>query len=253
MMGDMMGGMMGMNMGGGMGGMGAGMPGTGGMPGMGQSFSGGGGVADPMSMMFGSGCMPGMSQSFASSSSQHSQQQQQPQQKYDIIPRGTVVSLKGLVNAPDRNGDKGIIQQHNSQTGRYIINLNEDEGSSVEGRDKKTMSIKAGNIQQHIQVKIHNIEHKIELNGTTGTIVSWATSNGRYCIYITSLQELVYLLPGNVILANGTVAQIHGLQSKPELNNTFGTIKEWIRDTNKYDIQLSPQQVIRVKVENVRV
>jgi len=163
------------------------------------------------------------------------------------------VSLKGLINAPDRNGDKGIIQQHNAQTGRYIINLDEDGDSPVGERDKKTMSVKASNIQQHIQVQIHNIQNQVGLNGMTGTIVSWITSNDRYCIYITSQKKLVYLLPVNVILPNGTVAQIHGLQSKPELNSTFGTIKEWIQDTNKYDVQLSPQQVIRVKVENMRV
>jgi hypothetical protein len=33
----------------------------------------------------------------------------------------------------------------------------------------------------------------------------------------------------------------------------WGTVKNWIRETNKYDVQLSPQQVVRIKVENLRV
>ena len=72
-------------------------------------------------------------------------------------------------------------------------------------------------------------------------------------IYVSSLKRVVSLKQGNIILANGTVAKTHGLQSKPELNGTFGTIKEWIRDTNKYDVQLSAQQVIRIKMENILV
>ena len=68
-----------------------------------------------------------------------------------------------------------------------------------------------------------------------------------------ALKKVVSLKPGNVILEAGTVAQLTGLTSRPELNGKWGTVKEWIRESNKYDVQLSPHQTIRVKVENMRV
>jgi hypothetical protein len=54
-------------------------------------------------------------------------------------------------------------------------------------------------------------------------------------------------------LENGTVGKIEGLMSKPELNGKYGTIKSWIRDSNRYDVQLSAEQIVRVKTENIRV
>jgi len=224
-----------------------GMP-MGGMP-MGvmpMSFGAGGGGMDPSSMMFNGGGMPG---GFVSSSAQH----QSYTEQYDIIPCGTAVSLKGLINAPEQNGDRGVIKGYNTQTGRYVIELTEDEDVAEDEKEKKTMSVKASNLLQHIQVQVHDLQNQAELNGTTGTIITWIPSKKRYNIYISSLKKFISIRPGNVIFVNKTVAQIVGLQSKPELNGTFGTIKEWIKETNKYDIQLSAQQVIRVKAENIRL
>lgn len=211
-----------------------------------MGFGAGGGGVDPFSMMFNEGGMPG---GFVSSSAQH----QLYTEEYDVIPNGTAVSLMGLINAPERNGDRGSIKNYNKQTGRYVIELIEDEDVAVGEKERKTMSVKASNLLQHIQVQIHDIQNQAELNGTTGTIITWIPSKERYNIYISSIKKFLSLRPGNVIFANKTVAQIVGLQSKSELNGTFGTIKKWIKETKKYDIQLSAQQVIRVKAENVRV
>jgi curved DNA-binding protein CbpA len=217
--------------GGGMGGMG----GFGGMDpfsamlgGMGGGGMGGGG------MHMGMGGMPGAG--FGGPPQQT--------QSYNTIRPGTVVSLKGLVNAPERNGDQGVVKAYNPQNGRYIIVLEESD---------ETMSVKASNLLQHVHVKIHDVKSQPELNGKTGTIVTWVDSKERYNIHVFALKKVVSLRPGNVILENGTVGRIVGLKSKPELNDKWGTIKEWIRESNKYDIQLSSSQVIRIKVENIRV
>jgi len=213
------GGMPGMSMGGGMPGMsmGGGMPGMsmgGGMPGM--SMGGG---------------MPGMGQP-----------QQAP--SYNAIPRGTVVSLKGLRSKPERNGDRGVIQSYTSQTGRYVVLLEDSD---------ETMAVKPSNLLQHVHVHLHGLASKPELNGKRGTIIAWNPNTQRYSIYVMDAAKAVSLKPNNVILENGTVGQIFGLLSKPELNGQWGTIKECDQGAGRYKVQLSRDKIIRVKMENIRV
>lgn len=267
--GGMMGGMGGMGGRGSMGGMGS-QASRGGMghPGMSFASSGmgpgasftttsfGGGNGDPFSMMFqdmgpgisgmsgrggsmGGSMGPGMGRSMGSM-----KRPAQEPQRFDAIPAGTVVSLKGLVNAPDRNGDRGVVRQYLPETGRYVVALEDSD---------ETMSVKPSNLLQHVHVRVHDIQSQPELNGKTGTIITWSQNKERYNIYVMAMEKVVSLKPGNVVLDKGTVAQVTGLMSKPELNGKWGTIKDWIRETNKYDVQLSPQHVIRVKVENMRV
>jgi len=224
----MLGGMGGMGPGMSMGSMGPGMS----MGSMGPGMSMGG-MGPGMSM---GGMGPGMRSSMGSSAP--------PAKRFDAIPNGTVVSLKGLVNASDRNGDRGVVKQYIPSTGRYVVEL-EDSDS--------TMSVKPSNLLQHVHVRIHNVESKPEFNGKTGTIITWCPSKERYNVYIIALKKVVSLKPNNVVLETGTVAQVTGLASKPELNGKWGTIKEWIRESGRYEVQLSPQQIIRVKMENMRV
>jgi hypothetical protein len=220
------------------GGMGGGMPGGihmsmgGGMPG---GMHMGGGMPGGMHM----GGMPG-----GMNFSQGQQQFAAQPKRYDAIPPGTVVSLKGLQNAPERNGDQGIIKQYNPSNGRYIVVLEDTD---------ETMSVKACNLLQHVHVRIHDVKSQPELNGKTGTILTWIPNKERYNIHVSALKKVVSLRPANVVLDVGTVGYISGLQSKPELNGKWGTVKDWIRESNKYDVQLSPKQVIRIKVENLRV
>ena len=233
------------------GGFGASM--GGGMPGMHSSFGGGGGIP----MMFGGGMpgmhssmmggsMPGMGGSMNGGMPRSSRSTPRPATpaRYDTIPPGTVVSLKGLVNSPERNGDRGVIQQYDTSRQRYIVVLEDSD---------ETMSVRSSNLLQHVHVRIHDIQSQPEVNGKTGTILAWHPSKERYNIYVKALKKVFSLKPNNVVLDVGTVAQITGVQSKPELNGKFGTIKDWIQDSNKYDVQLSPTQVVRLKVENMRV
>ena len=111
--------------------------------------------------------------------------------------------------------------------------------------------MKPENILQHVHVTIHDIQSQPELNGKKGTVITWCPKKGRYNIYVASLKKVVSLKPGNVVLETGVVARVNGLSSKPELNGKWGTIKDWIRESNKYDVQLSGNQIIRVKSENM--
>ena len=243
----------------GMGGGFGGMPGMsfsmGGIPGAGRSMNGGGigGGMDPISMMF-QGGMPGMSSmggmpgmagmgGMPGMSGMSGMGSQQPK-SYNCIPQGTVISLKGLVNASHRNGDRGIVQQFISSTSRYVIQLEDSN---------ETMSVKPSNLLQHCKVRIHDLKSQPELNGKTGTIMAYNENKERYNIYVVALKKVFSLKSSNIVLDDGSVVQIVGIRAKPELNGKWGTIKSWIRDTNKYNVQLSAQQIVRMKTENVRV
>ena len=194
--------------------MGGGPPGSGGFGGI---------QGDPLSAMFGGGMpggfsmggMGGMPGGFGGSMG-GGMPRRQEEKRYDAIPPGTIVSLKGLVSRPDKNGDRGKVRKYDPRSGRYVVML-EDTGES--------MSVKASNLLQHIHVKLHNLESKPEWNGQRGTIIAWDESNQRYNVHVMGLQRAVSLKPSNCVLDDGTVARIAGLQSKPELNGKFCTVK----------------------------
>ena len=165
-----------------------------------------------------------------------------PKKEYDVIPTGTIVSLKGLVNKAEYNGDRGVVKQYNPQSKRYAVELEDSE---------ETLSVKPENLLQHVHVTVHDIQSQPELNGKTGTVITWCPEKGRYNIYIASLKKVVSLKPGNVVLETGIVARVSGLESRPEMNGKWGTIKNHIKESNKYDVQLSGSQIIRVKAENM--
>ena len=208
-----------------------------------------GGGHDPFSMFNqiggGGGGMP-MGGSFGGHDPFQQQRSQRPRVKrYDAIPNGTPVSLKGLVSQPERNGDRGEVIDYDYTSKRYTVLL--------EDTDDEKLRVKPDNLLQHVHVRLHNIESQPSLNGQRGTIIAWDGKKERYNIYVMDLSKTVSLKPNNVILQDGTVAMIVNLTSKPELNQQFGTIKAFIQDSSRYDVQLSEQQVIRIKLDNVRV
>lgn len=230
------------------GGMGGGFKHHSGMPGMSFGVGGmpGGQRVDPISMMFGGGMPMGgggipMSGGFGGPGVRQSYQK--PKQ-YDAIPEGTIVSLVGLVNKAERNGDRGEILEYDSSTRRYTV--------SIEDSDE-VLRVKPENLLQHVHVTVQNLQSKPELNGKRGTVIRFDEHKSRYNIYIMDTGKTLSLKPENVILDKGTVAKIVGLQAKPELNGKYGTINAWVRDSNRYDVQLSANQIVRIKAESIRL
>eukprot|EP00538_Stauroneis_constricta_P011818 CAMPEP_0119563650 /NCGR_PEP_ID=MMETSP1352-20130426/24211_1 /TAXON_ID=265584 /ORGANISM="Stauroneis constricta, Strain CCMP1120" /LENGTH=364 /DNA_ID=CAMNT_0007612287 /DNA_START=147 /DNA_END=1241 /DNA_ORIENTATION=+ len=203
---------------------------------------------DPFSSMFG-GMHPSMSQG-GFGGQPHFQTRQQRQQRhrqakrYDTIPTGTMVSLRGLVNKPERNGDRGEISSYDPSSGRYVVVLEDTE---------ETMKVKPANLLQHVHVNIHGLESRTDLNGAEATVLAWNPTNERFNVYISSVSQAMSLRPANLLLQKGTVGQIVGIKAKPELNGRWGTINSWDKTTQRYDVQLSADKVIRVKMDNIRL
>merc|ERR1711907_534873 len=213
-----------------------GMGGMGSMP-MGMNMGGMGSV--PMDTGTGMGGMGGQQQSFGRNNYTNNQPK-----RYDAIPEGTVVSLKGLVSKPERNGDRGKIVQYDPSSDRYVVYLEDSD---------ETMKVKPSNLLQHARATIRGLEGRAELNGQTATILAWDDSKNRYNAYVPSISRAVSLKPSNIVLNDGTVGQIVGLQSKPELNGQWGTITNFNTSSGRYDVQLSHDKILRLKLENIRL
>jgi len=197
-----------------------GHPGMGGFGGMGGGFGGMGGPSG-----FGMHSRP------------------QPK-RYDAIPTGTLVSLKGLISKPEKNGDRGEVVQYDPSTGRYVVQIEDTD---------ETLKVKPSNLLQHVHVKIHGLESRADLNGEKATIIAWYEGKQRYNIYVTRISTCISVKPSNVVLDNGTVGQITGLQSKPELNGKWATINNFNMSTGRYDVQLSADKILRLKLDNIRL
>jgi len=164
--------------------------------------------------------------------------------RYDAIPTGTIVSLKGLISKPEKNGDRGEVVQYDPNTERYVVQIEDTN---------ETLKVKPSNLLQHVHVKIHGLESRIELNGEKATILAWDESKERYNIYVMNISKCISLKPSNIVLDNGAVGRITGLQSKPELNGTRGTINSFNSSTGRYDVQLSADKILRLKLDNIRL
>jgi hypothetical protein len=208
------------------------------------------GHSDPFGGMGGSGRRQRQSDPFMSFGGGGGMPQQRmrrpapPEKRYDAIAKGTIVSFKDLVSREDLNGDRGTVQSYDPQSGRYTV--------IVEDTDEP-LKVKPSNLLQHVHVRVQGLESQPDLNGLRGTVMAWNEHKERYSIYIMDLSKVVSIKPTNIILDNGTVGKIAGLMAKPELNGKYGTIKSYARDANRYDIQLTASQIIRIKVENFRV
>lgn len=164
--------------------------------------------------------------------------------RYDAIPTGTIVSLKGLVSKPEKNGDRGEVVQYDPSTGRYVVQIEDTD---------ETLKVKPSNLLQHVHVKVYGLESRTDFNGEKATILAWDEEKERYNIYVMKVSKCISLKPSNIILDNGAVGRIIGLQSKPELNGKWGTINSFNSSTGRYDVQLSAAKILRLKLDNIRL
>lgn len=171
-------------------------------------------------------------------------EQKKSKKSYNEIPVGTTVSLKNLVSSPERNGDRGSIEYFDRQQGRYIISV---------GDSNCFLRVKPCNLIQHVQCYIYDLKTQPQLNGTAGRIIGWKEGKNRYSIYSLSQRKVFDLRPQNVILSNGTCAQIWGINSRPDLNGKFGTIIGFDPNSKRYDVQLSANSIMKLKQCNLRV
>jgi len=171
------------------------------------------------------------------------------QPQFGIIPEGTPVVIHGLQSSPQYNARQGKVLNYDSSTGRYAVNLlnenQEDSGTSI--------ALKPSNFTQIVQVEICGVKSNPKLNGQRGIIVGFDEDKDRYTVYCEATEAMISLKPDSVLLPVSTCVVLDGLQSAPQHNGRWGTVLSIDEDAGRYVVQLEPALQLKVKPGNVRV
>jgi len=178
---------------------------------------------------------------------------------------GTRVITQHLVNSPNLNGRRGSVVQYQPQSGRYLVQLESDIASIISGEHRTSpVAIKPANLlQTGVKVKIHGLQSQPRLNGKEGTVSAYSHERNRYVVEVGaslfSSPREISIKPINIRIPNGMCVRLEGLQRTPQWNGKYGTIAGWVEDESgesgsaRYEVRLSRQYAVRVKMENVRL
>ncbi|KAL7552240.1 hypothetical protein ACHAWF_015463 [Thalassiosira exigua] len=180
---------------------------------------------------------------------------------YNLMRPGTQVVTQHLVSSPHLNGRRGSILRYQPQTRRYLVQLEADISSIITGDSTRPAAIKPENLLQTAKVKIHGLRSQPNLNGKSGTIGAYSRERARYVVRVEALlspSREISLQPTNIRIPNGTCVRLEGLQRTPQWNGKYGTIVGWVEGQDigspgRYEVCLSRQYAVRVKMENVRL
>ncbi|KAJ8601720.1 hypothetical protein CTAYLR_003198 [Chrysophaeum taylorii] len=170
-----------------------------------------------------------------------------PPQRFDKLPRGATVILRGLVGAAEKNDDIGRIREYNDR-GRYVVEL-EDSG--------ETLAVKPENLTQILKgVRLVGITTDPNLNGKSGTLIGQRTAPGggqRFIVHVTTTKQTVSVKQDNLLLPKSALVTIVGVQSKPHLNGKQGTVLTWDSAAQRYTVQMSSTDHLKLKKDNVHL
>ena len=93
--------------------------------------------------------------------------------RLDALRPNTPVTIFGLVNAAQHNGDTARVVEFDGGKDRYVVQLDGGE----------TLSLKPANVQQMVSgVILVNIEGDASLNGKSGTLLKYDRDKDRYAV-----------------------------------------------------------------------
>jgi HIV Tat-specific factor 1 len=186
------------------------------------------------------------------------QQPQQPQQQHAeppptvaesrtplVLPSGGYVKLRNLVGAAERNGQVGIIKDHDSASDRYRVEL----------RDGKILALRRGNLLQMVSVRLAGLEGEASAhNGAAGTVFDFDATSELYGVELGSGDALPVPV-GAVILPDGSVACVGGLQSEAakQYNGQLARVLSHDAEAARYDALLDGGKQLRLRRQNLFV
>lgn len=172
---------------------------------------------------------------------------------FNQIRAGTQIVTHHLVNSPHLNGQRGIVLNYQPGSGRYFIQFQSNLSDFIAG-SASPVAIKPENLLQTIKVKIRGLQSQPDLNGKEGTIFSYSRERNRYLVqvdYLLSPTREISIQPTNIQIPNGTCVRLEGLERASQWNGRYGTVVGWVN--GRYEVCLSRQYGVRVKMENVRL
>ncbi|KAL1510213.1 hypothetical protein AB1Y20_006541 [Prymnesium parvum] len=157
----------------------------------------------------------------------------------DLLPIGTRVRVRGLQGAKHHNGKPGNVKAYDETSQRYSVQLDDGE----------VLKIKMNNLLQILQAKVVNMT-RAELNGMDGVIEAFDEEKQRYHVSLNGTDK-VALSPSNVVLPKGARAQIVNLTKGTQWNHKVGQVIDYDNEGGRYLVQMSEEQQLRVKLENL--
>ncbi len=159
--------------------------------------------------------------------------------KNNTIKSGINIIIKDLINSPHQNNKMGVVERFISDKKRYIVQL----------QDGTKISLKHQNLQQILEVTIHDIKKIPSLNGKNGKLIGYNSDKNKYKVIIDD--KLILLRAANIILQNDACVEIKNIVTQPLLNGKKGRVIDYDRLSNKYIINIEGNRNIKIKPQNL--
>jgi len=197
-------------------------------------------MQEMMAQMMGGGMGAGMSMGgMPPGSMGGSGQRRRRREEPSVLPDSTRVLVRGLQGAAQHNGKIAQIVGFDKASNRYTVQL--------DGGDQ--LRIKPSNLFQQCEAEVINMQSRPECNGERVGIKDFDEAKGRYHALLKG--QMAALQPCNVILPKGVRARVVGLTGAPQWNDKVGKVLDFDRDKGRYLVQMTDEQQLRVKLENL--
>jgi curved DNA-binding protein CbpA len=159
--------------------------------------------------------------------------------KNNTIKSGINIIVKNLIKSPQQNNKMGTVERYILEKNRYIVQL--QDGSKI--------SLKHENLQQILDVVIHDIIKIPSLNGKNGKLIGSNINKNKYKVIVDD--KLILLKASNIILQNDACVQIKNIHTQPLLNGKRGRIIDYDKLNHKYIINIEGNRNIKIKPQNL--
>jgi nucleoredoxin len=160
-----------------------------------------------------------------------------------VLPDGACVLVRGLKGAPENNGMQGTISSYDASKGRYVVELGE-----------RSLALRAANLLQLLEVRVRSGESSDEW--VDGMISDFHEASGECEIKIGDEKRcLRFGALDGPILKPGARLAVQGLQaeSAKQWNECIGEVLEFDEEANRYKVQVSSTQQLKIKPDNLRL
>lgn len=145
--------------------------------------------------------------------------------------------------AAQHNGKVGVVESYDGATERYTIKLS----------DGTKLALRLACLLQMLQVKLAGMEGEhAARNGHAGTIFDYEPESNTYGVEMAADSEAIPVPAANVLLPDGTVATVQGLQSAAQYNGTLAKVISHDAEAGRYLVSLGPERQLRLKRQNLR-
>lgn len=162
---------------------------------------------------------------------------------YDIMEYHTRVRVQGLVKAAQHNGRIGLTDKFDPIKGRYHVNLEATgELPAIQ------LALKPKSLIQAVSVQL--VAAVAGLADKSGTIVGIA--DGKYQVQVDGDAEAApeLVAPEDVVMPDGTVVFVAGLQGAPEFNGKQAKILSHDAEAGRYLVQVETMKQLKLRRQN---